>query len=1039
MLTGIFTALKYHPDRNRGRETEFNSKFQAIQAAHEILGEPQQRLKYDTDRLRAGYGKFYAPPRKATPQRPQAAQPPQNPPRKAPTAHQPKPSFPGTFPTPQPPPPSAGAHKYASYAKAGAQKWDRVYEDARTRAEAFRGFKDMKQEQQAPGGWTSFDPRTGRSSQHAEKPPMPRPQQPQKSQSAYHAFNAEAKESKTPQERPKPSKKKNGFAPCTPGGDEPMAKSTSAYFSASRADRPHAPNPPHTYYAAAPSPTAKKHAVPEQQPENIIPNLERARNTYASVGGERMYFSSTNLGRSSSVRESSGSHPRTNPPSQDSPTSSSRSRHHSASPKLKPDENYRSTSTSSSDTDEVFPNFRPKAVPRSRLAHAKANGKKSKPAFGEATSGWAMSPDSWLFTEAGEIPNQPAAHSDPDPLDSDANSESQGYESSNPSFKGGVRHEPLRPNPNPNPDYSIPRPGSTGGSKSTTGSNASGHRRASVTNMYDIPPKSYAQNWSEAWGLPWNPNFGGSLFPPFWTYHTHIPPHPALFDHRSAAKEQSNPAEHYKQFQPTSYPPYLSHKKTKADSSNRNSFDTASINLPSTKAPEGLQNAKSKSKSCENIDFGFRASEWNFAFGTSTGFTGPTSSTTPRFNSSSSASAKHSLSRAQSRSRATTGAQSKGNHAPQPPGQNAPAQPAKPFVPSTFMANQWAETMKSNPWPLNHTGPFQQQAAESQQRQESPKKQPKISSKRTTVPQPATISTEDDEAEATFAPESVAPRRLFGEEVDAMDLDSSPVGNRQGGSGLNNNGTQQAQQQPHITTGPKPNAPSNLFSMKNIGQVNPITATNSGGIADLKDLNTSLPFDSKPNNDNNTKLKIRPRDLALPKPPKPPSSPKFISVKSALDSAPQQVLTPMMWERYVVEMSTYMKEWNTFNKTMLDHFNARQTLVETALAPGWMTAIGDSTRLNLNDDSSFRVGNKRNSTADDDSDNETSTNTNTSTTTFGFGDYLRGIEEDFVVRQHWEVALERHRDCILELGKVRDWLRSGGKIHQATGTEQGAN
>ena len=59
-------ALKYHPDRNPGREAEFNAKFQAIQAANEILSDPQQRLKYDTDRLRAGYGKFYGPPKANT-------------------------------------------------------------------------------------------------------------------------------------------------------------------------------------------------------------------------------------------------------------------------------------------------------------------------------------------------------------------------------------------------------------------------------------------------------------------------------------------------------------------------------------------------------------------------------------------------------------------------------------------------------------------------------------------------------------------------------------------------------------------------------------------------------------------------------------------------------------------------------------------------------------------------------------------------------------------------------------------------------------
>lgn len=52
-------ALEYHPDRNPGRESELNTKFQAIQVAHEILCDPHQRLKYDTERLRAGYGELY--------------------------------------------------------------------------------------------------------------------------------------------------------------------------------------------------------------------------------------------------------------------------------------------------------------------------------------------------------------------------------------------------------------------------------------------------------------------------------------------------------------------------------------------------------------------------------------------------------------------------------------------------------------------------------------------------------------------------------------------------------------------------------------------------------------------------------------------------------------------------------------------------------------------------------------------------------------------------------------------------------------------
>ncbi|KAJ9158064.1 DnaJ domain-containing protein [Coniochaeta hoffmannii] len=45
-------ALKYHPDRNPGRESEVNSKFQTIQSAHEILTSPEQKAKYDAHRSR---------------------------------------------------------------------------------------------------------------------------------------------------------------------------------------------------------------------------------------------------------------------------------------------------------------------------------------------------------------------------------------------------------------------------------------------------------------------------------------------------------------------------------------------------------------------------------------------------------------------------------------------------------------------------------------------------------------------------------------------------------------------------------------------------------------------------------------------------------------------------------------------------------------------------------------------------------------------------------------------------------------------------
>lgn len=53
-LTRI-VALKYHPDRNPGREAEVNTQFQIIQTAHEILSDPEQKAKHDASR---GRGRF---------------------------------------------------------------------------------------------------------------------------------------------------------------------------------------------------------------------------------------------------------------------------------------------------------------------------------------------------------------------------------------------------------------------------------------------------------------------------------------------------------------------------------------------------------------------------------------------------------------------------------------------------------------------------------------------------------------------------------------------------------------------------------------------------------------------------------------------------------------------------------------------------------------------------------------------------------------------------------------------------------------------
>ena len=243
-------ALKYHPDRNPGKEVEFISKFQAIQAANEILSDPQQRLRYDTDRLRAGYGKYYGPPKSNSPRKAPTKTYPSSPSAKPQTA---KPSFssrPQSFHNG----PSSGAQRYASYARAAPkQPWEKMQDEGQTRADAYRGFQDMKGNHTS--GWSQFDPRTGRSGYSGSTPRTNASSRSQSTRpkSAYEYFKTSPKPAGSESNRAHSTKKKQGFAPRSAGGDEPMAPNTSSYSNVPRDERPQMRD----FFGPAPSPTAR--------------------------------------------------------------------------------------------------------------------------------------------------------------------------------------------------------------------------------------------------------------------------------------------------------------------------------------------------------------------------------------------------------------------------------------------------------------------------------------------------------------------------------------------------------------------------------------------------------------------------------------------------------------------------------------------------------------------------------------------------------------------------------------------------------------
>lgn len=277
------TALKYHPDRNPGRELEVNAKFQTIQSAHEVLTDPEQRAKYDVGRSRGGGvgGGF------ASQARPASGFARGNPWANVATDFPPPPR--ASRPRAQPPPPSAGAQRYANNFKPGSGAYTSASSGAKPAEDD--GAEARRKTYEA---WSKM--RGGKA---------PPPYNPHGFQPAPGTDERRSSRQQAPKPQPPPIPKRNGYAPGAAGGDEPAAANTSSYYT-QRAGR---------------APTAKQQPPPQKTPPRNAPvdplrqfrektgtPLEpRVSTPYASHGGEKTDpFESVNLGRSNSTRAPPG-------------------------------------------------------------------------------------------------------------------------------------------------------------------------------------------------------------------------------------------------------------------------------------------------------------------------------------------------------------------------------------------------------------------------------------------------------------------------------------------------------------------------------------------------------------------------------------------------------------------------------------------------------------------------------------------------------------------------------------------------------------
>ncbi|KAL2050595.1 hypothetical protein ABVK25_009103 [Lepraria finkii] len=293
-------ALKYHPDRNPGKELEYNSKFQAIQSANEVLTDPQQRAKYDAHRIRAGLLHTY----NAT--SPPSAKP-NVPPRPSSTVFPPPPRPPpAAAPKSQYPPPPSGAQKYARFNRPeSVSTWASAGTDsAKAKTNDYKAWEQMRHGQGPLPTRRTMPPKAARAStfQPGREFNERVPRSTTRGRADYDQYPgvsagmpgmAGTKTSRSP--------KRPGFAPGTPGADEGQAP--SAYFNVSRGERPassraqtNMPPPP------SPAPTKKNHDPLQGFREKVVfnePFGNKTRSTpYKTGGGERTHFASPELHRS---------------------------------------------------------------------------------------------------------------------------------------------------------------------------------------------------------------------------------------------------------------------------------------------------------------------------------------------------------------------------------------------------------------------------------------------------------------------------------------------------------------------------------------------------------------------------------------------------------------------------------------------------------------------------------------------------------------------------------------------------------------------
>ncbi|KAK4040771.1 hypothetical protein C8A01DRAFT_45973 [Parachaetomium inaequale] len=254
-------ALKWHPDRNPGKEDEAKEKFLVIQAAHEILTDPATKSKLDSYRDRQRTSRYTgASGVRGNPWQYAAHEVNQKygaPPRRP------------QMPTRPPAPTAAASTKQWDWAKKGGKP---PTENTRAHTEA----------------WAHARPHNSKPSQASAaaagasaRPPKPPPREPPTPRTTSQARRQEAAF----------GNRKTGYAPASPMGDEPPVRN------------PHYNTNPNDTQASKPRPTsAFVDPLSALFSETFLDN--RQRTPYAANVGEKTNpFEPLNVNRAKSMRD----------------------------------------------------------------------------------------------------------------------------------------------------------------------------------------------------------------------------------------------------------------------------------------------------------------------------------------------------------------------------------------------------------------------------------------------------------------------------------------------------------------------------------------------------------------------------------------------------------------------------------------------------------------------------------------------------------------------------------------------------------------